>query len=158
MTIKATASCRGHHAVRACESNNLRRRRRCRCAVRQVQVRRSPLLAGAARSKSKPLPNLNAQSTAGLGVLDEKSLGFVNFVGNRQYITLGNLSENTKAQAAISRGPRCHLSQLDTRGKMSPSQRRAMLPWRCARFFRRGGHQQINNICHFPITKMLTTK
>src|SRR3982074_69002 len=120
MTIKATASCRGHHAVRACESSTLPRRRRCRCAVRQVQVRRSPLLAGAARSKSKPLPNLNAQSTAGLGVLDEKSLGFVNFVGNRQYITLGNLSENTKAQAAISRGPRCHLSQLDTRGKMRP--------------------------------------
>jgi len=37
-------------------------------------------------------------------VLDEKSLGFVDFVGNRQYITLGNLSENTKAHAAISRG------------------------------------------------------
>ena len=80
-----------------------------------------PLLAGAAQSKSKPLPNLNAQSTAGLGVLDEKRLGFVNFVGNRQYITLGNLAENTKAHTAISRGRRCHLSQLDTRGKMSPS-------------------------------------
>jgi hypothetical protein len=77
-------------------------------------------------SRRQPLPNLNAQSTAGLGVRDEKSLGFVNFVGNRQYITLGNLSENTKAHAAISRGRRCHLSQLDTRGKMSPSQRRAI--------------------------------
>ncbi|RTL77249.1 MAG: pyridoxamine 5'-phosphate oxidase [Bradyrhizobiaceae bacterium] len=32
-----------------------------------------------------------------LKVLDEKTLAFVDFVGNRQYITLGNLSENPKA-------------------------------------------------------------
>jgi predicted pyridoxine 5'-phosphate oxidase superfamily flavin-nucleotide-binding protein len=32
-----------------------------------------------------------------LRVLDEESLGFVDFVGNRQYITLGNLTENPKA-------------------------------------------------------------
>ena len=32
-----------------------------------------------------------------LRVLDEETLGFVDFVGNRQYITLGNLAENPKA-------------------------------------------------------------
>ena len=32
-----------------------------------------------------------------LRVLDEATLGFVDFVGNRQYITLGNLAENPKA-------------------------------------------------------------
>jgi predicted pyridoxine 5'-phosphate oxidase superfamily flavin-nucleotide-binding protein len=32
-----------------------------------------------------------------LRVLDETTLGFVDFVGNRQYITLGNLAENPKA-------------------------------------------------------------
>jgi predicted pyridoxine 5'-phosphate oxidase superfamily flavin-nucleotide-binding protein len=32
-----------------------------------------------------------------LRVLDEVTLGFVDFVGNRQYITLGNLAENPKA-------------------------------------------------------------
>jgi predicted pyridoxine 5'-phosphate oxidase superfamily flavin-nucleotide-binding protein len=32
-----------------------------------------------------------------LRVLDETTLGFVGFVGNRQYITLGNLVENPKA-------------------------------------------------------------
>jgi len=79
-----------------------------------------PLLAGAAQSKSKPLPNLNAQSTAGLGVLDEKRLGFVNFVGNRQYITLGNLAEIANAHTAISRGRRCHLSQLNARERCRP--------------------------------------
>lgn len=33
-----------------------------------------------------------------LRVLDEHTLGFADFVGNRQYITLGNLAENPKAQ------------------------------------------------------------
>jgi predicted pyridoxine 5'-phosphate oxidase superfamily flavin-nucleotide-binding protein len=32
-----------------------------------------------------------------LRVLDEATLGFVDFIGNRQYITLGNLAENPKA-------------------------------------------------------------
>ncbi|HME38403.1 MAG TPA: pyridoxamine 5'-phosphate oxidase family protein [Steroidobacteraceae bacterium] len=32
-----------------------------------------------------------------LRVLDEKTIGFVDFAGNRQYITLGNLEENPKA-------------------------------------------------------------
>src|SRR5581483_1876581 len=32
-----------------------------------------------------------------LRVLDEKTIGFADFVGNRQYITLGNLAENPKA-------------------------------------------------------------
>jgi predicted pyridoxine 5'-phosphate oxidase superfamily flavin-nucleotide-binding protein len=32
-----------------------------------------------------------------LKVLDERTLGFADFRGNRQYITLGNLSENDKA-------------------------------------------------------------
>jgi predicted pyridoxine 5'-phosphate oxidase superfamily flavin-nucleotide-binding protein len=30
-------------------------------------------------------------------VIDDATLGFVDFVGNRQYITLGNLAENPKA-------------------------------------------------------------
>lgn len=32
-----------------------------------------------------------------LTVLNDETLGFVDFVGNRQYITLGNLAENPKA-------------------------------------------------------------
>ncbi len=32
-----------------------------------------------------------------LRVLDEHTIGFVDFVGNRQYITLGNLADNPKA-------------------------------------------------------------
>src|SRR4030095_12266217 len=33
-----------------------------------------------------------------LKVLDEKTIGFADFAGNRQYITVGNLTENPKAQ------------------------------------------------------------
>ena len=33
-----------------------------------------------------------------LKVLDEHTIGFVDFAGNRQYITQGNLEENPKAQ------------------------------------------------------------
>jgi hypothetical protein len=32
-----------------------------------------------------------------LKVLDERTIGFADFAGNRQYITLGNLAENSKA-------------------------------------------------------------
>jgi predicted pyridoxine 5'-phosphate oxidase superfamily flavin-nucleotide-binding protein len=32
-----------------------------------------------------------------LRVLDEETIGFVDYVGNRQYITLGNLADNPKA-------------------------------------------------------------
>jgi hypothetical protein len=61
------------------------------------------------------LPNLNATIDGEAWVLDEKNLGFVNLVGNRQYITLGNLAEIANAHTAISRGRRCHLSQLNGR-------------------------------------------
>ena len=33
-----------------------------------------------------------------LHVLDDKTIGFVDFAGNRQYITQGNLADNPKAQ------------------------------------------------------------
>ena len=33
-----------------------------------------------------------------LRVLDDRTIGFVDYAGNRQYITAGNLSENPKAQ------------------------------------------------------------
>jgi uncharacterized protein len=33
-----------------------------------------------------------------LKVLDDRTIGFADYTGNRQYITLGNLSENPKAQ------------------------------------------------------------
>ena len=38
-------------------------------------------------------------ATAGfLQVLDDRTIAFYNFAGNRQFISVGNLSENSKAQ------------------------------------------------------------
>ena len=34
-------------------------------------------------------------------VLDEQTIGFADFAGNKQYITLGNLQENTKAHVFL---------------------------------------------------------
>jgi uncharacterized protein len=36
-----------------------------------------------------------------LKVLDQKTIGFIDFAGNRQYITAGNLTENSKAQLLL---------------------------------------------------------
>ena len=36
-----------------------------------------------------------------LRVLDEQTIGFADFAGNKQYITLGNLQENTKAHVFL---------------------------------------------------------
>ena len=91
-------------------------------------------------------------------MLDKKNLGFVNFVGNRQYITLGNLAEIANAHTAISRGRRCHLSQL-TLGKdvALPTSNYVAIALRVF-FSQRRASAKIIDICHFRITKMLTTK
>jgi hypothetical protein len=120
MTIKAIASCHGHHAVR--HVNPVTYSTGVDVAVRFTKSKSDGplLLAGAARSNSKPLPNLNATIDREAWVLDEKNLEIVNFVGNRQYITLENLAEIANAHTAISRGRRCHLSQLNARERWRP--------------------------------------
>lgn len=52
---------------------------------------------GTANAEGQPYIQHRGGSHGFLKVLDEKTLGFADFGGNRQYITLGNLSENPKA-------------------------------------------------------------
>jgi uncharacterized protein len=52
---------------------------------------------GTANAEGQPYIQHRGGSPGFLRVLDEKTLGFADFGGNRQYITLGNLSENPKA-------------------------------------------------------------
>jgi predicted pyridoxine 5'-phosphate oxidase superfamily flavin-nucleotide-binding protein len=52
---------------------------------------------GTANAEGQPYIQYRGGSPGFLKVLDEKTLGFADFGGNRQYITLGNLSENPKA-------------------------------------------------------------
>ena len=52
---------------------------------------------GTASAEGQPYIQYRGGSPGFLKVLDEKTLAFADFGGNRQYITLGNLSENPKA-------------------------------------------------------------
>lgn len=52
---------------------------------------------GTANAAGQPYIQYRGGPPGFLKVLDEKTLGFADFGGNRQYITLGNLFENPKA-------------------------------------------------------------
>lgn len=52
---------------------------------------------GTANAEGQPYIQYRGGSPGFLRVLDESTLGFADFGGNRQYITLGYLSENPKA-------------------------------------------------------------
>lgn len=52
---------------------------------------------GTVSSTGYPYVQFRGGSPGFLKVLDEKTLGFADFKGNVQYVTLGNLSENDKA-------------------------------------------------------------
>jgi predicted pyridoxine 5'-phosphate oxidase superfamily flavin-nucleotide-binding protein len=52
---------------------------------------------GTANTYGQPYIQYRGGPPGFLKVIDERTLGFADFGGNRQYITLGNLSENPKA-------------------------------------------------------------
>ncbi len=52
---------------------------------------------GTANAQGQPYIQYRGGSPGFLQVIDSKTLGFGDFEGNRQYITLGNISENPKA-------------------------------------------------------------
>lgn len=52
---------------------------------------------GTSNAEGQPYIQYRGGPPGFLKVIDEKTLGFADFGGNRQYITLGNLSENPRA-------------------------------------------------------------
>jgi predicted pyridoxine 5'-phosphate oxidase superfamily flavin-nucleotide-binding protein len=63
---------------------------------RFVEASRSFFMATANR-EGQPYIQHRGGPPGFLRVLDERTLGFADYAGNRQYITLGNLAENPKA-------------------------------------------------------------
>jgi predicted pyridoxine 5'-phosphate oxidase superfamily flavin-nucleotide-binding protein len=61
-----------------------------------IEAQTSVFLA-TANSQGQPYIQHRGGPPGFLKVLDDQTLGFVDFVGNRQYISLGNLQENPKA-------------------------------------------------------------
>src|SRR5713226_2396050 len=60
--------------------------------------RQASVFLGTASSDGQPYVQHRGGPPGFLRVLDDKTIGFADFTGNRQYITLGNLAENPKAQ------------------------------------------------------------
>jgi predicted pyridoxine 5'-phosphate oxidase superfamily flavin-nucleotide-binding protein len=65
--------------------------------VRAFIEAQTSVFLGTANRQGQPYIQHRGGPPGFLRVLDEETLGFVDFVGNRQYITLGNLAENPKA-------------------------------------------------------------
>ena len=63
----------------------------------QIEAQTSVFLA-TANAQGQPYIQHRGGPAGFLRVLDEHTIGFVDFAGNRQYITQGNLEENPKAQ------------------------------------------------------------
>lgn len=61
-----------------------------------IEAQTSVFLASA-NAQGQPYIQHRGGPPGFLTVLDHETLGFVDFVGNRQYITCGNLAENSKA-------------------------------------------------------------
>jgi len=59
--------------------------------------RQTSVFLGTASSDGQPYIQHRGGPPGFLKVLDDKTIGFADFTGNRQYITLGNLTENPKA-------------------------------------------------------------
>ncbi|MGO9454294.1 MAG: pyridoxamine 5'-phosphate oxidase family protein [Candidatus Binataceae bacterium] len=59
--------------------------------------RQESVFLGTANAEGQPYIQHRGGPPGFLKVLDDKTLGFADFAGNRQYITLRNLSENPKA-------------------------------------------------------------
>ena len=52
---------------------------------------------GTANAQGQPYIQYRGGSPGFLKIIDDRTLGFADFGGNRQYVTLGNLAENPKA-------------------------------------------------------------
>jgi predicted pyridoxine 5'-phosphate oxidase superfamily flavin-nucleotide-binding protein len=63
----------------------------------EIEAQTSVFLA-TANAEGQPYIQHRGGPAGFLRVLDERTIGFVDFAGNRQYITQGNLEENPKAQ------------------------------------------------------------
>jgi predicted pyridoxine 5'-phosphate oxidase superfamily flavin-nucleotide-binding protein len=61
-----------------------------------IEVQTSVFLA-TANDEGQPYIQHRGGPPGFLRVIDDKTIGFVDFSGNRQYITLGNLADNAKA-------------------------------------------------------------
>jgi uncharacterized protein len=66
-------------------------------ALAEFIERQVSIFLGTASQDGQPYIQHRGGPSGFLKVLDDRTIGFADFTGNRQYITLGNLSDNPKA-------------------------------------------------------------
>jgi predicted pyridoxine 5'-phosphate oxidase superfamily flavin-nucleotide-binding protein len=88
-----------------------------------VEEQRSVFLATASKD-GQPTIQHRGGPAGFLRVLDQSTIAFVDYVGNRQYITLGNLSENPRASLfLIDYAHRSSLKRMTDVGAATPARR-----------------------------------
>jgi uncharacterized protein len=67
-------------------------------ALAHFIAKQTSVFLATANAEGQPYIQHRGGPAGFLKVLDDKTIAFVDFVGNKQFITLGNLAENPKAQ------------------------------------------------------------
>ena len=96
-SVKATQARKGsRQAYAAMEQNGSWQTRITPDLATFIEAQTSVFLATASKD-GQPYIQHRGGPAGFLKVLDEKTIGFADFAGNRQYVSLGNLAENPKA-------------------------------------------------------------
>ncbi len=66
-------------------------------ALKEFIEAQTSAFLGTANAEGQPYIQHRGGPAGFLRVLDDQTIGFVDFVGNRQFVTVGNLAENPKA-------------------------------------------------------------
>jgi hypothetical protein len=97
-SVKAVQARNGsRRAYQRMEENGSWETRVTPALARFIAAQTSVFLA-TANAEGQPYIQHRGGPAGFLKVLDDKTIAFVDFVGNKQFITLGNLAENPKAQ------------------------------------------------------------
>lgn len=96
-TVKAEQEARGSRAAYAKMEESGGWRTEVDDVLRGFIAQRNSFFLGTANADGQPYIQHRGGPKGFLKVLDDKTLGFADYAGNRQYITLGNLKDNPKA-------------------------------------------------------------
>ena len=96
-TVKAIQARKGSRAAYGRMEERAAGKPASRLTSRASSRRRSSVFLATANAEGQPYIQHRGGPPGFLRVLDDKTIGFADFAGNRQYITQGNLADNRKA-------------------------------------------------------------
>jgi len=95
--VRAEQNRRGARAAYACRAAAGRFQRELSAEVIQFIAERNSAYLATAAADGRPYVQHRGGPPGFLRVLDERTIAFVDYAGNRQYISTGNLAENERA-------------------------------------------------------------